>query len=251
VFNTPNFTSIREDREDSRRLEKTKKTALLIFPQNLSLNTSDYFDLVENNACNLYVTVLLYKNDKNKKGNKMNKAFEQALTEMDDISIQSVENILIPMYLNDVTSRIKSIKGQFFSVDFARKTDKKVNGIITEEAGSIRHMICRRGVAKYVKGTQPQGQRTQEDKQHDVLTVWDVGTYQTLRTQGLEQEQAGNKAYRRINLNDVRAISIAPAFNSPETPETITQEKTRTKSKVLTETIEDRENAKEDLELME
>jgi len=139
-----------------------------------------------------------------------NKAFEQALAEMDATDIQAVEQILTPIPVRSVQARIKSSKGHFFSVDFARKKAKKVNGVVVEPAGAIRHMLCRTGVAKFVQGVQPEGKRRDEDSRHDVLTVWDVGVYQNLRREGMEQELAGVKAYRRINMADVKAISIPP-----------------------------------------
>ena len=135
-------------------------------------------------------------------------AFLQALSEMDAADLQKIEQGFESYPVSEVAARIASVKGQFFAVDFARKTDKKVNGVVVEAAGSVRHMVCRRGVAKYVKGVQPEGQRKNEDAKHDVLTVWDVGVYQTLRKAGAEQASAGEKSYRRINMVDVKAISI-------------------------------------------
>lgn len=140
----------------------------------------------------------------------ISKSFLQALSEMDDADVFAIEQTLNPIPLDNVRARIDSVKGQFFAVDFARKNDKKENGVVVEPAGTIRHMVCRRGVAKYVKGVQPQGYRKAEDTRNEVLTVWDVGVYQALRQEGIAQEQAGQKAYRRINMADVKAISIPP-----------------------------------------
>lgn len=89
----------------------------------------------------------------------INKSFLQALSEMDEIDLQTIEQGFESIPVNEVKSRIASVKGQFFSVDFARKNDKKVKGKIVEPKGTIRHMVARRGVAKYVKGVQPEGQR--------------------------------------------------------------------------------------------
>jgi len=136
--------------------------------------------------------------------------FIQALNDMDNINLKSIEALLEPMPVDDVKARNGSVGGRFCSVDFARKNDKKVNGKVVEAAGSIRRMLCRRGVAKYVKGVQDEGQRVREDERNDVLTVWDMGKYQELRRAGKEQEEAGQGAYRRINLIDVKAISIEP-----------------------------------------
>lgn len=138
----------------------------------------------------------------------INKAFLQALVEMDEADIARIEQGFEPIEVNQVRERIESVNGQFFSVDFARKNDKKEKGKVIEAKGTIRHMVCRRGVAKYVKGVQPEGQRRAEDNKHEVLTVWDVGRYQEYRKSGIEQEVAGEQAYRRINMSDVRAISI-------------------------------------------
>ena len=140
----------------------------------------------------------------------ISKSFLQALSEMDKADVIAIEQTLTAIPTENVRDRIASVGGQFFAIDFARKNDKKVAGVVVEEAGSIRHMVCRRGVAKYVKGVQPVGQRKAEDSRNEVLTVWDVGVYQSLRKEGREQEQAGGNAYRRINMSDVKAISIAP-----------------------------------------
>lgn len=139
---------------------------------------------------------------------EVSKAFLQTLSEMDAADLQKIEQGFDSYPVSEVANRIASVKGQFFAIDFARKTDKKVNGVVVEAAGSIRHMVCRRGVSKYVKGVQPEGQRKNEDAKHDVLTVWDVGVYQAFRKSGVEQMVAGEKSYRRINMADVKAISI-------------------------------------------
>lgn len=139
----------------------------------------------------------------------VNAAFAQALAEMDSADIAAIERTMVPMAMDDVAARIASVKGQFFAVDFARKTDKKVGGEVVEKAGTIRHMVARRGVAKYVKGVRPIGQRKAEDARNAVLTVWDVQAYQTARKAGEDAEKAGQGAYRRINMADVKAISIA------------------------------------------
>ncbi len=135
-------------------------------------------------------------------------AFLQALSEMDAADLQNIERGFQSYPVAEVAARIASVGGQFFAVDFCRKNDKKVGGVVVEAAGSVRHMVCRRGVAKYVKGVLPEGQRKAEDAKHDVLTVWDVGVYQQLRKEGVDQGAAGEKAYRRINMADVKAISI-------------------------------------------
>jgi len=151
----------------------------------------------------------------------INKAFQQALAEMDEADIKAIEQNLDSIPIENVMDRISSVGGQFFSVDFARKNDKKVKGVVVEHAGDIRHMICRRGVAKYVKGVQAKGQRKAEDSVNAVLTVWDIGVYQSMRKEGLEQEKAGGKSYRRINMADVKAISIAPVVENVQEQEKV------------------------------
>jgi hypothetical protein len=145
----------------------------------------------------------------------VNAAFAQALSEMDASDIAIIESKLAAIPVDRVLSRIRSVKGQFFAVDFARKNDKKKNGVVIEPAGTIRHMVCRRGVKKYTDGVLPEGQRKAEDAKNDVLTVWDVQAYQQARNDGKDQEAAGRSAYRRINLADVKAISI-PACEAAE-----------------------------------
>jgi len=144
------------------------------------------------------------------KTKKINKSFAQALNEMDNTDITSIESTMKPIPVSDVIARIRSTKGRFFAVDFARKNDKKKNGEVIEPAGSIRHMVCRRGVKKFSDGKLPDGKRKNEDAVNDVLTVWDVGVYQCERKNGKDQETSGRKSYRRINLADVKAISVAP-----------------------------------------
>lgn len=146
----------------------------------------------------------------------VNKAFSQALSEMDNTDIKAVEANLNPIPVSDVVARIGKVGGQFFSVKFARKNDKKVNGVVVALAGEERKMLCRRGVKKYADGVLPEGKRKKEDATNEVLTVWDVGVYQQERKNGRDQESAGRKSYRRINLADVKAISI-PQVEAEET----------------------------------
>ena len=49
--------------------------------------------------------------------------------------------------------------GQIFSVEFIKRTD-----------GSLRHMVCRLGVKKHLKG----GSAAYDAKEHDLLTVFDM-----------------------------------------------------------------------------
>ena len=141
----------------------------------------------------------------------VNSAFTQAVKEMHKADIQAIEKTLQPMNVAEVSSRIGSIGGRFFSVDFARKNDKKVNGVVVERAGDIRHMVCRRGVAKYCDNVLPAGHRKAEDERNAVLTVWDVQAFKAEYDEAKDNhDEAGRAAYRRINLAEVKAISIQP-----------------------------------------
>lgn len=78
-------------------------------------------------------------------------------------------------------------------------------------AGRVRVMVCRRLVQKFALGVIPPEVRFQEDVEHNVITVFDLGVFRTLRTaledQGMTAFQAmmtaGRRSYRRINLADV------------------------------------------------
>jgi hypothetical protein len=73
-------------------------------------------------------------------------------------------------------------------------------------------MLCRTGVERFEKGIQSKEDRAREDENCDVLTVWDVVEYNKLRKAGKSKEEAGEGAYRRINMADVKAISIQPVI---------------------------------------
>lgn len=114
---------------------------------------------------------------------------------------------------NEAWNRIAVAGKQFFSVSFQRKNDKvgkDENGkkVVIEPAGTIRKMLCRRGVKKYAKGVLPPGQRKAEDIRCNVLTVFDVQEMAKLRKSGMRMGEAGRKSYRRINMAEVVDISI-------------------------------------------
>jgi hypothetical protein len=144
--------------------------------------------------------------------------------EMNSVNIMVIERSLRQVPIDDALTRINSVNGQFFAIDFARKHDKKVDGVVVAKAGDIRHMVCRRGVGKYTKGVLPIGKRAYENWKNKVLTVWDVQVYQQLIKSGLPQEEAGSLSYRSINLADIKSISIAPIIEvKPEKVE-VTEE---------------------------
>lgn len=99
---------------------------------------------------------------------------------------------------------IDSVGGRFFSVTFALKNKAKDG----RPAGTLRDMLCRRRVKKYVKGIISPAARRMEDDRCEVLTVWDVQKFQELLKQGLPKMTAGRKSYRRINLQGIVSISI-------------------------------------------
>jgi hypothetical protein len=59
----------------------------------------------------------------------------------------------------EVKKIIESVKGQFFSVEFRKRTD-----------GTIRQMNCRVGVTKFLKG----GERAYEFEDYGLVGVYDV-----------------------------------------------------------------------------
>lgn len=134
----------------------------------------------------------------------------EIFAEMNSINIAIIEKSLSQVPIYDALERINSVNGQFFAIDFARKHDKIVDGVVVAKAGDIRHMVCRRGVGKFTKGVLPVGKRAYENWKNKVLTVWDVQVYQQLIKSGKPQEEAGKLSYRTINLAGVKSISIAP-----------------------------------------
>ena len=67
--------------------------------------------------------------------------------------------------------------GQIFSVEFIKRTD-----------GSLRHMVCRLGLKKHLRG----GSAAYDAKEHDLLTVFDM-------------EKGG---YRSIPVDAVRSLTV-------------------------------------------
>jgi hypothetical protein len=130
------------------------------------------------------------------------------LKQMDELNVAKLEAGIntVNLPVADALQVISDKGHQFFGVSFRRKNDKKVGGVVVEEAGTIRKMLCRRHVGKYVSGTGT-GNRAAQDSHNQVLTVWDVGVYQKLRKTGKTQEQAGKASYRRINIPQIIRIS--------------------------------------------
>ncbi len=70
---------------------------------------------------------------------------------------------------------------QFFSVTFVKRTD-----------GSLREMVCRKGVSKFVKG----GELKYDPSKKNLVGVWDA------------QAEAPEKGYRMIALESIKAIKM-------------------------------------------
>lgn len=70
---------------------------------------------------------------------------------------------------------------QFFSVTFKKRTD-----------GSIREMVCRKGVGKYTKG----GSLAFDPAKKNLVVVWDA------------QVEDPAKAYRMISVDALMAIKM-------------------------------------------
>jgi len=136
----------------------------------------------------------------------MTTATETAISN-DNADLTAEASKLNVLPIAEALTRIANSNGKFFSVSFKRKTAKKVNGVVIAPKGSIRKMLCRTGVAKYVTGT-GNGNRKAEDARNEVLTVWDIAEYQLKRKQGMSQESAGNGSYRRINVADIKEMSL-------------------------------------------
>lgn len=77
---------------------------------------------------------------------------------------------------NVAVQLIKNSKGKFLSVDFIKKD------------GSIRHMTCRTGVSKHVKGVG----LTYNPEDKGLITVWDTVA----------------QGYRNINKNTLKCVKI-------------------------------------------
>lgn len=84
-----------------------------------------------------------------------------------------------PLPSEDAYKLITEQGHRFFKVTFIKKT-----------TGELREMVCRRHVAKGVKGVLPPGERKAADLKANVITVWDAGV----------------RDFRRINLDQVLEV---------------------------------------------
>lgn len=79
------------------------------------------------------------------------------------------------MEISQYLQRLEEIEAhgnKLFSIEFVRRNDKKVKGVVVEPAGTVRRMICRLGVTKGVQGVQ-QG-REQRDINNRLVTVYEM-----------------------------------------------------------------------------
>lgn len=113
------------------------------------------------------------------------------------------------MKINNTTAaeKIKAIAdGKFFSVRFIKRTD-----------GQTRDMLCHKGVSQFVKGED----RPYEPDEHNLVIVWDAGTYNTriadwkTANSGYDEISAqeahdtiGPQCFRSINLETIIKLRI-------------------------------------------
>jgi hypothetical protein len=102
----------------------------------------------------------------------------------------------------EAMEKLRSIDhNKIFSVKFIKRTD-----------GTERDMLCRRGVAKFVKGVEED--RAKKDQEVNCLTVFDVQEYQKLLTKPADQytedelQKIGSKCYRRIDLERLISFKV-------------------------------------------
>lgn len=85
---------------------------------------------------------------------------------------------------------------RIFKVTFIKRTD-----------GSIRTMLCRKGVGKFVRGTG----KKRDDAKHNILTVFDLEAFNAKVSPGMSESQAekiGQACYRSINLENIIEIQM-------------------------------------------
>lgn len=119
--------------------------------------------------------------------------------------------------IDQIREKILKSRGKIFSVSFRRRTDKKDNsGFVVERAGTIRRMTCRTLVSRFVSGLNDPNKRIKEDLANNVVTVFDVQTYNELMkeykkagwSKKIAGHLAGPKSYRRVNLEEVIETSL-------------------------------------------
>ena len=100
--------------------------------------------------------------------------------------------------------------GQFFSVTFKRRTDKRERNKVTGQmetiarAGDLRSMVCRTGVKKHLTGEGA----AYSFRDKGLLPVWEVAAYKVGRETGLSEDEAGKKAYRAVPVDTITEISL-------------------------------------------
>ena len=94
--------------------------------------------------------------------------------------------MLSPTEIGRAEGIISMTKGQFFRVVFQKRTGKQ------EE----RHMLCRTGVTKHVKG----GKLGYDSLKMDLYPVWDRYAY---------DPKNNDPGYRMINLREVKEIRFS------------------------------------------
>ena len=95
------------------------------------------------------------------------------------------KTLTVQQFVNEVND------GEFFSVEFIKRTN-----------GEFRQMTARRGVSKGVKndsGTNGSWNRVNQDKEHGVLTCYDVN--KVVDHDNLEENPKNKGAFRRIPLD--------------------------------------------------
>jgi len=105
--------------------------------------------------------------------------------------------------LQDLKGMLTKMKTQndlrIFHVEFVKRTD-----------GTLRHMECRYGVKKYLKG----GEKAFDDKEYDLTTVWDINAapmYNKEEKAKIESGELSPRAsggYRSIALENIIRAKI-------------------------------------------
>jgi hypothetical protein len=99
--------------------------------------------------------------------------------------------------LSDFMAQARALN-TIFSVVFVKKT-----------TGEVREMQCRTGVRKGVTGALPAGQRRAEDDRCGVLTVFDVAKMRENRAEGMDDDTAAKRAFRRINVAGLQTVAMS------------------------------------------
>lgn len=102
------------------------------------------------------------------------------------------KTLTVQQFINEVDD------GEFFSVEFIKRTN-----------GEFRQMTARRGVKKGVKndtGTNGSWNRVNQDKEHGVLTCYDVN--KVVDHDDLEGNPKNKGAFRRIPLDGLLRAKV-------------------------------------------